>query len=114
MFESVKTWFRPSQREDRKFAEKTAYGWASDLRYDFACFKDDPAAQLHREFSTLKLDADYPILIATHDDADVRILACVLAAVDSRDDCHDALIAALNDPLETVRRTAAIALVKMN
>ena len=114
MFDSVKTWFRPRRCEARKFGNKTACGWAAALRYDFAYFKEDPAALLHREFSTLALDADYPILIAAHDDPDIRILACVLAAVDSRNDCHNALIAALSDPLETVRRSAAIALVKMN
>nr|WP_320016339.1 hypothetical protein [uncultured Desulfobacter sp.] len=112
MFDNVKTWFRP--KEDRKYGGETAYGWAAALRYDFAYYDEVPDVELRRHLTALTSGVDLPVLICTHDDADVRILSIVLAAVESQSDCHMALIAALHDPLESVRRAAAIALVKMD
>jgi hypothetical protein len=112
MFDSVKSWFRP--RDSRQYGGETAFGWAMALRNGFASRDKDAAIAVLRELPFIRGDVDLPILISVHHDADIRILACVMAAVDARVDCHDALIAGLNDPIEDVRRAAAIALFAMD
>lgn len=112
MFNAIKSWLRPP--DNRKYGEYTAYHWAAALRDDFPYFNEDPAPTLRAGLDAHNVDADLPILICTHDNVDVRILSCVLATVESRTDCHAALLAALNDPSDRVRRAAAIALVKMD
>jgi HEAT repeat protein len=112
MFDAVKSWLRP--RDSRLYGGETAFGWTMALRDGFAHTDRDSSIAKLRELPFLRSNADLPVLISIHRDSDARILACVLAAIDARTDCHDALLAALNDPVEAVRRAAAIALFAMD
>ncbi|PHS14835.1 MAG: hypothetical protein COA78_05485 [Blastopirellula sp.] len=111
MFDMIKKWLRLG--EASKHYTEGVYCWAEALRYDFPAH-DDPGKEIRQQLSELVPEVDLSVLISTNENEDIRILAIVLAAVDSRADCHNALIAVLNDQLESVRRSAAIALLKMD
>jgi len=89
--------------------------WAEIELGKFAEFNGDPVAAINAELAAAgPRSVCLPILICADGNVQVRLLSMIKARLEKRLDCEDALIAALLDGSEAVRRTAASALLDLD
>ena len=100
------------KRKSENQGSRSATDWYLSLRNEFHSFAGEPGPEPRAALVGAKVGS-VPLAILICGDAReiVRVLAIVAAAVDKREDCTDAMISALNDESETVRRSAACGLV---
>lgn len=113
MFAGLRSWLFQS-RSEREIVSALSR-WFDLQHRQFAGFNGDPIAAVGAELAAARSSSEsLPILICADGSGIVRALAIIKAGLERRLDCEDALIAALLDESDTVRRTAARALLDLD
>ena len=117
MFRWLKHWMAPGNSQRR--TARDWYGYYRSPQY----FEGDLASAVTSALNdalgsgeTHDFEADplLSVLLAADCREDVRCLAAIKMGLDNRTDCESALLAALQDESETVRRTVALALLALD